>query len=59
MEGKSVTIAYTEGVNLHTVEHKLCKQLHAWRFQEVEEHGLQDNRHMKMLRLSVLSTGSL
>jgi len=58
VEGKSDTSAYTEGAHLHTVEHKLCKQLQPWRFQEVEAHGFQDNRHMKTLRLSALSTGS-
>jgi len=59
VESKSDISAYTEGTNLNTVEHKLCKLLHAWMFQKYKAPIFQDNRHMKVLRLSALLTGSL
>jgi hypothetical protein len=46
--------------DLNTVKYNSCEGLdRSWRFQEVEAPRFQDNRHMKVVRLSALRTGQL
>jgi hypothetical protein len=57
----SVIVAAIVVIVVVSVNKKMVKQFHyrPWVFQEVEVTRFQDNRHMKVVRLSALRTGRL